>query len=181
MTAQTAVGQRRPAQVPSTQVPGSRPVVLAAVDGPPLRTEMIHFTTAYSTEVWDLTGIVNDVVARSQVQFGQVTVATPHTTTMLLVNEAESGFLNDLRRLLDRTVPSTSYYEHDDHDLRHENLGDDEFVNGHSHCRQVFAGHAAVTIPIVDGRATLGRWQSVMFVELDQARDRRAVIHAQGV
>ena len=31
---------------------------------------------------------------------GQITVYSPHTTTSIAVNESETGFLNDLRRLL---------------------------------------------------------------------------------
>ena len=37
-----------------------------------------------------------------------------------------------------------------------------------------------VTVPVVEGEVLLGQWQRVMFVELDQARERRAFIHAQG-
>ena len=162
-------------------VPVERTTVLVGSEAPPIRTEAVEFATSATNEVLDLTDIVRKVVARSRVKYGQITITTPHTTTTLLINEAERGFLNDLRRLLSRTVPSVSYYEHDDYELRYENLEGDDYVNGHAHCRQAITGHMAVTIPIVDGEVLLGRWQSVMFVELDQARPRRAYLHAQGV
>ena len=74
-----------------------------------------------------------------------------------------------------------TYYEHDDHELRTENLQEDEYVNGHAHCRQLLVGQPSVTIPIVDGEVILGQWQRVLFVELDQARKRRVFFHAQGI
>jgi secondary thiamine-phosphate synthase enzyme len=119
-------------------------------------------------------------VSRSRIRHGQITVYTPHTTTSIVVNESETGFLNDFRRLLDVVVPSDRYYEHDDHGLRTENLQEDEFINGHAHCRQLLTGSTSVTIPIVEGELLSGRWQRVLFAELDQARQRRVVFHAQG-
>ena len=35
-------------------------------------------------------------------------------------------------------------------------------------------------IPVVEGELLSGRWQRIMFAELDQARQRRVVFHAQG-
>ena len=78
-------------------------------------------------------------------------------------------------------MPAEGYYEHDDHALRTENLQEDEFLNGHAHIRQLLVGSASVTVPVVDGELLLGTWQKVLFAEFDQARERRVVIHAQGV
>ncbi len=164
----------------ATRVPEGTLTVLAATETPPIRTEAIHFSTTESMEFWDLTDIVRDVVARSGVRHGQVTVGTPHTTTTIVVNEAETGFLNDFRRLMDATVPEDAYYEHDDLEVRTENVQEDEYINGHAHCRQLLTGQPSITLPVVEGEVLLGQWQKVMFVELDQARERRAFVHAQG-
>lgn len=155
--------------------------VLAVSDAPCIRTEILHFRTNTGNEFWDLTEITREVVARSGVRHGQVTVHTPHTTTTIVLNESETGFLNDFRRMIDGMIPVESYYEHDDHTLRTENLQEDEFLNGHAHCRQMLVGSASVTIPVVDGEVLLGTWQKVLFGEFDQARERRVVVHAQGV
>jgi secondary thiamine-phosphate synthase enzyme len=124
---------------------------------------------------------VRDVVVRSGVRHGQATVYTPHTTTSVVINESETGFLNDYRRLISSVVPDDVYYEHDDHSVRTENLQEDEYLNGHSHVRQLLVGQPSVTVPVVEGEVILGQWQRVLFVELDQARERRVFIHAQGV
>ena len=155
--------------------------VLAVSDNPRIRTEVFHFTTTAGNQFWDLTELTREVVARSGVHHGQVTVHSLHTTTTIVLNESETGFLNDFRRFIDAVVPVEGYYEHDDHALRTENLQEDEYLNGHAHIRQLLVGTASVTIPVVDGEVLLGTWQKVLFGEFDQARERRVVIHAQGV
>lgn len=153
-------------------------VVLVAA--PSIRTEVLHFNTEARDQFWDLTEIAREVLAATEVRHGQATVYTPHTTTTLLINESETGFLNDYRRMIERIVPADSYYEHDDHELRTENMQEDEFINGQAHCRQALVGSASVTVPVVEGELLVGRWQRIMFVELDHARERRVVFHVQG-
>lgn len=165
----------------ATRRPQGTLTVLATSDEPRIRTEVLHFTTTAGNEFWDLTDLTREVVARSGVRHGQVTIHTPHTTTTIVLNESETGFLNDFRRLMDGIVPLEGYYEHDDHELRTENLQEDEYLNGHSHCRQMLVGTASVTVPVVDGEILLGTWQKVLFGEFDQPRERRVVVHAQGV
>lgn len=160
--------------------PEGTTTLLAATSEPRIRTEVLHFHTTAGLEFWDLTDLVRRVVVEAGVRHGQVTVHSPHTTTSLVVNEAESGFFNDFRRLMGDAVPAEGYYEHDDRALRTENIQEDELVNGHAHCRQMLVGASSVTLPVVDGEVLLGTWQRVMFLELDQARARRVVVHVQG-
>ncbi len=109
-------------------------------------------------------------------------VYSPHTTCAVLVNERESGFIEDFDELLESLVPLKGEYRHDDLSRRTENLEDDphDVPNGHAHCRQALVGSTSQTIPIVDGRLLLGRWQRVFFLELDRARDRRVLIQVMG-
>ena len=164
----------------ATRRPDGTLTLLAESAEPTVRTEALHFATGGANEFWDLTDYVRDVVGRAGVRHGQVTVYTPHTTTSIVINESETGFLNDFRRVITGLVPEDGYYEHDDHEIRTENLQEDEFINGHAHCRQLLTGQPSVTIPVVDGEVLLGQWQRVMYLELDQARERRVFIHAQG-
>lgn len=165
----------------ATRRPAGSMTVLAVSEEPRIRTEVLHFATNARNEFWDLTEITREVVRRSGVRHGQVTVHTPHTTTTIVLNESETGFLNDFRRFIDATVPVEGYYEHDDHEVRTENLQEDEYLNGHAHIRQLLVGSASVTVPVVDGEVLLGTWQKVLYAEFDQARERRVVFHAQGV
>lgn len=163
----------------ASRAPSGTPVVLAEAQG--IRTEALHIATEASGQFWDLTDWIRRVTAAAGVRHGQVTVYTPHTTTTIVINESETGFLNDFRNAIDRLVPEDAYYEHDDHDIRTENLQEDEYINGHAHIRQLLTGSASVTVPVVEGELLLGQWQRVLFAELDQARERRVFVHAQGV
>ena len=47
--------------------------------------------------------------------------------------------------------------------------------NGAAHIKAAIIGPSEA-IPVKEGRLTLGRWQAVMFVELDGPRERRVVV-----
>ena len=162
----------------ATQRPHATCSVLA--QSPGILTEVLRFETSATNEFLDLTEDVREHIVRAGIRHGQVTVMTPHTTTTVAINESETGFLNDFRRLIGDLVPLEAYYEHDDHEVRTENLQEDEFINGHAHVRQMLTGSTTVTVPIVDGQLLLGQWQRILFAELDQPRQRRAVLHTQG-
>ncbi len=162
---------RRPS--PSTQV-------LAHSAAPPALTEAITFSTECTYDFLDLTDILNAVVERSAVRHGQLTVMTQHTTATLLIAESESGHLNDLSRKLDHFAPQLAPYDHDDHARRTENLVEGEPINGHAHCRHAFMGSPSISIPIAGQDLLLGRWQRVLFVELDRPRRRTVIAHVQG-
>lgn len=162
----------------ATRLPLTTLTVLA--ESANILTEVLRFDTEATNEVLDLTDLVREHVGRSGVRHGQVTIMTPHTTTSVVVNESETGFLNDFRRALGELIPVEGYYEHDDHELRTENLQEDEFINGHAHVRQLLVGSTSVTVPVVEGELVLGRWQRILFIELDQPRARRTVLHSQG-
>ncbi|MCZ6461484.1 MAG: hypothetical protein O6705_04525, partial [Actinobacteria bacterium] len=79
----------------ATKEPVADPVLLAASEAPAIRTEALHFSTNGPEEFWDLTEFVRDVVDLSYVSHVHVTVYTPPTTKPIVINESETGFLND--------------------------------------------------------------------------------------
>ncbi|HEX5630436.1 MAG TPA: hypothetical protein VFY15_02125, partial [Acidimicrobiia bacterium] len=72
----------------ATRRPQGSMTVLAATEEPRIRTEVLRFTTTAGNEFWDVTDLVREVVARSGVHHGQVTIHTPHTTTTIVLNES---------------------------------------------------------------------------------------------
>lgn len=137
--------------------------------------------TAGPGEFIDLTGDVRSAVERSGVANGQALVYSPHTTCTVLIQEQESGFFEDFHDTLARIADEGSYYRHDDLSMRTEGLDDDDLhPNGWSHVRAGLVGSASQTIPIVDGHLLLGRWQKVLFFELDRARQRKVFIQITG-
>jgi secondary thiamine-phosphate synthase enzyme len=131
----------------------------------------------------DVTDDVVAMVARSGVVNGMVLIYSPHTTCAVVINERESGFIDDFNEALDGLVPTCDrYYRHDDLRIRTEGLEDDphEVPNGHSHVRAALLSSPSQAIPIVGGRLLLGRYQRIFFCELDRARPRKFLLQAVG-
>jgi secondary thiamine-phosphate synthase enzyme len=130
----------------------------------------------------DITDDVLAAVEKSEVQNGTVVVYSPHTTCAVVINEPESGFVDDFCELLDELAPQERYYRHDDLSIRTEGIEDDtaEHPNGHSHLRAALLSSTSQAIPVVEGRPMLGRWQKIFFCELDRARPRKVFIQVAG-
>ena len=142
-------------------------------------TIALHFDTEDTTQFCDFTEAVLEIVSKSGIKHGSVNLFTPHTTTAVVINESETGYINDFKKKIEELVPSDSYYEHDDWDLRTENMQEDENVNGRSHVRGTIIGSSGVTLPIINSELIIGRWQRLFFVELDCARSRRLFVQTQ--
>ncbi len=135
------------------------------------RHAALRLKSREQTAFIDLTGCLEQFITGTHIQFGTLCVQTRHTTTGLLVNEGEPQLLTDFETLFARVAPSTDVYAHDNLALRPE-VAADEPRNGHAHCRAAMLP-PSVTLNIVDGRLALGRWQRVLFVELDGPRERQ--------
>jgi secondary thiamine-phosphate synthase enzyme len=145
-----------------------------------VRCEALVTTTGGAPEFIDITDEVERIVAESSVRFGQVTVYSTHTTAAIKVNENEPLLLQDMARIIQEAAPLHAAYEHNDFSIRKVNMNDDECANGHAHCQHLFLS-TSETIPIVDGRLTIGQWQRIFLVELDQPRRRRVLVNIVGV
>ncbi|HEY8339870.1 MAG TPA: secondary thiamine-phosphate synthase enzyme YjbQ [Egibacteraceae bacterium] len=172
---------------PSPHVPrpaGEDEIVEVGHLEPVLVRRTYQLTTERAFHVVDITDGCRDLVASSGVREGLLSVYSPHTTCAIKINERETCFLEDLRLFMETLVPKDAYYRHDDHDLRDpETLAgdpEDEPINGHAHIKQMLLGTASETVPIVRGKLLLGRWQRVMFIELDQSRPRCIELQIQG-
>jgi len=125
---------------------------------------MIEVETKKPVEVLDLTTLVQKAVAESKVDSGIALVYTLHTTTALVVNEAEPGLIQDLVDTMAKMIPRGAGYRHDGSD-----------GNAHAHLQAALLGNSAV-LPVDGGCPVLGTWQRVLFVELDGPRHRRIYI-----
>jgi secondary thiamine-phosphate synthase enzyme len=144
----------------------------------------IALTTERAFHVVDVTDECHELVKASGVQEGTLTVFSEHTTCAVKINERETCFLEDLRLFMEKLVPTGAYYRHDDFEIRDpETLAgapEEEPINGHSHIKQMLLGCSSESIPVVDSELGLGRWQRIMFIELDQSRQRRIRLQVQG-
>jgi secondary thiamine-phosphate synthase enzyme len=132
--------------------------------------EEVELQTQATLEFVDVTRLIAEVVERSGVTEGLVSVQSLHTTAGVVVNENEPLLLEDLRATLERAAPRRLAYLHDEMDLR-AGVPPDEPANGHAHCQALFL-RASETLAVAEGRPRLGRWQRVFLVELDGPRTR---------
>lgn len=144
----------------------------------PFIHRFIRIATTTPAGYVDLTDELSRLVAQARVGNGLLHVQTRHTTTGLLINECEPLLLADIDERLERWAPAGDDYGHDDPSRRTVNLVPGERRNGHAHCRAMLF-RVSETVHIVDGRLALGRWQRVMFVELDGPQSREVSVMIQ--
>jgi len=127
-------------------------------------TRQIVTKSSARRQLIDLTSEVTSVVHEAGVREGICMVSLPHATAALVVNEHETGLLNDMLARIEALFPASGAYKH--------NAIDD---NADSHVAAAFLGHGR-TFPIIDGELIRGTWQNIFLVELDGPRSRREVI-----
>ena len=132
----------------------------------PVQTFPLLLETQGNADILDITDRVSALVSKSTMTQGTVTIFCPSSTSGLTTIEYESGALSDLRRLLDEIIPPDREYAHNArwHD-----------GNGHAHVRAALLG-PSLTVPLVEGRLTLGTWQQIIYVDFDTRPRRRELI-----
>lgn len=124
------------------------------------------FSTKGEIDFIDLTDIVQAAVTKSNVKNGLVHVFAPHATGILILTENEYGLLQDIKVFLEEIAPKRGEYNHPS--------------NAHAHLRSVLLPPDK-TLPVVNGRAEFGMWQSLLFVETDlYPRNRTVTIQVIG-
>jgi len=141
--------------------------------------ETLPFRTSAAREFRDVTDQVADVVRRSKVSQGWVSVFSKHTTAAVVLNENEPLLLEDMGAMLERLSTAAGMYQHNDLTRRVGEMEPDECANGHAHCQHLLLS-SSENIPIADGRMDLGRWQRIFLLELDRPRDRQLVVQVFG-
>ena len=115
---------------------------------------------------YEITDQVQDVVKRSGVAAGTVTIFVQHTSCSLVIMEnAAPAARRDLERFFERLVPEDADYEHDDE-------GPDDST---SHIRMVLTRTSEV-IPIADSQMQLGTWQGIFLFEHRRAAHTRKIL-----
>ena len=118
----------------------------------------------------DLTPQVRKTIADSAILTGTVNVFNVGSTAAVGTIEFEPGLQEDLPAVLDRLIPASRNYGHEQawHD-----------GNAHSHLRAAILGRN-IAVGVNNGELTLGRFQSVIFAELDGPRTREINLQVIG-
>ena len=125
-----------------------------------VKTSFLQIDTNKNFEIIDITSKINELI---EIDEGIISIFSKHSTSAIVVNENESGLLNDLEFLLNNLVSDKFSYEHD----RIDN-------NAKSHLKS-FLLSSSECLPIKNSILDLGTWQSVFFIELDGSRRNRTV------
>ena len=149
------------------------------VNGLTFWAETLPFRTRAAREFRDVTDQVAEVVRRSAVSQGWVSVFSKHTTAAVVINENEPLLLEDMGAMLERLSTTGGIYQHNDLSRRVGEMEPDECANGHAHCQHLLLGPSE-NIPVAEGRMDLGRWQRIFLLELDRPRDRQLVVQVFG-
>jgi secondary thiamine-phosphate synthase enzyme len=136
-----------------------------------IQTKWIKFDTKGKDDVVDITGDVAEVIAKSKVADGVVTIFIHGSTASVTTLEYEPGLVKDVKELGERLAPAGKHYAHDD------TWGD---ANGYSHLRASTIG-PSLTVPIENGKMTLGTWQQIVVIDHDnRPRGRQIVVQIIG-
>ncbi|MCK5573436.1 MAG: secondary thiamine-phosphate synthase enzyme YjbQ [Bacteroidetes bacterium] len=132
-------------------------------------TEYLWFNTKKHREYLNITGEVEDVVAKSGIQEGMVLVSAMHITAGVYVNDAESGLIADIDEWLEHLAPFNANY-------RHHRTGE---TNGDAHLKSLMVHHEVI-VPITKGKLDFGPWQQIYYAEFDGQRRKRVIVKVMG-
>lgn len=126
--------------------------------------ETIRIDTDRRETLMDITAQVEAAVQRSRVRDGLVSVYVQHATAAVMIQEnTDATVPNDVVTFLHKLIPAGGW-EHDAHD-----------DNADAHLKAGIVGPGE-TLPIVEGRLGLGRWQGIFLCEFDGPRRGRTVV-----
>jgi len=126
--------------------------------------EEVILSTSKRQELIDITDKVNSIIKKSKVKNGLCNVFAAHATAAIIINENyDPNICLDLIDALNKLIPSGIW--------RHDKIDG----NADAHIKSAILGPSE-TIPVRNGELELGRWQALMFCELDGPRQNRRVI-----
>jgi secondary thiamine-phosphate synthase enzyme len=127
-----------------------------------VRTDTITIDTGSADAVVDITGRCASFLRSGD--DGLLHLFVPHATAGIAILETGAGSDDDLIRALETLLPADDRWRH-----RHGTPG-----HGRSHVMPALIPPYA-TIPVLDGRMTLGTWQSICLVDLNVDNEVRQV------
>ncbi len=129
--------------------------------------EQIRLQSPGPGHMTDITAEVRSIVSASPIDAGVVHIFNVGSTGAIGAIEFEPGLQQDLPEILDRLMPPSLEYGHEQawHD-----------GNGHSHLQATLLG-PSLTVPVRDGSLVLGTWQQIIHLECDiRPHDRQLMV-----
>jgi secondary thiamine-phosphate synthase enzyme len=127
-------------------------------------SQTLTLATGAREQLVDITTRVQAVVEASGVRQGIVSVYAQGATAAIMIQENwDESVQTDVVHLLQQLIPRGVW------------LHDQQDGNGDAHLKAGLVGPSE-TIPILDGRLGLSRWQNIFFCEFDGPRQERRVV-----
>ncbi len=134
-------------------------------------TAYIEVQSKGRRDVIDITARVAEKVEGTGIRHGIATVFVEGSTAALTTIEYEPGLVRDIDIFLEQILPYAAPYRH------HETWHDD---NGAAHLQSALLG-TSFTVPVVEGKLTLGTWQQIVLIDCDtRPRKRKITVQILG-
>ena len=125
---------------------------------------LISLRSSKREELVDITDTVAAAVLDSGIHNGLVSVYAQGATAAIMIQENwDDSVQTDVLELLRKLAPKGVW------------LHDSQDGNGDAHLKAGLVGPSE-TIPLIDGRLGLSRWQNIFFCEFDGPRGDRQVV-----
>jgi secondary thiamine-phosphate synthase enzyme len=126
--------------------------------------ENISVETSQREELVDITVQVQETVMQSKVENGLIVLYVQGATAALMIQENwDESVQTDVVNLLQKLIPRGVW------------LHDQQDGNGDSHLKAGLVGPSE-SIPVIDGKLGLSRWQNIFLCEFDGPRSERVVV-----
>ena len=126
--------------------------------------ENVSVQTSRHEELVDITKQVQNAVTHSRVDNGLIVLYVQGATAALMIQENwDESVQTDVVNLLQKLIPRGVW------------LHDQQDGNGDSHLKAGLVGPSE-SIPIIDGKLGLSRWQNIFLCEFDGPRAERKVV-----
>jgi secondary thiamine-phosphate synthase enzyme len=125
-------------------------------------TDTIRIDTTQKYELINITSKIEEIIRNNDVNEGLINISTKHTTSSIIINEDEEGLKDDIINVLKQVIPDNNYL--------HDRIDN----NAKSHLMAMLTTPTQ-TLPIINGKLSLGTRQSIFFLELDGPRMNRII------
>jgi secondary thiamine-phosphate synthase enzyme len=123
----------------------------------------IQISTDKRNGLFDITGKIEKIIVESGIKSGIVNVYVQGATAAVMIQENwDNSVQDDVINLLAKLIPQGVW------------LHDEQDGNGDAHLKAGIIGPGE-TIPIIDGKLGLSRWQNIFLCEFDGPRIRRDI------
>ncbi len=136
--------------------------------------ETISVKTKERLQFMDITRMVRECLGKHPIKNGILLLNSLHTTAVLFINEFQAALIEDMKEILAHLIQDKDDYKHND-----PRYSDCTRANADSHLRAMLLARN-VALPVRAGEVVLGRWQSIIFAELDGPQERDIQVQILG-